>query len=507
MCKLISHAFDSCDLHLSALDASHPSQCCADLSQCCGTVRCAVCVSDRIMPKIKKKQKRLNDETKLKIIEELKEGASRTKINLDYNVPKSTISDINRDQKKIIQRRSAQDRSGSSSIKDKVDKDILDWFSRQTSNELPVLGIELEKAARDIASEKKAVSYNVHKGWLQKFCRKYDIELCKVSPFLKTTETTNIDEFRKNLLETTKELNVSENAVYVAKAFGLLWRNLSCSISGFEDFKGLDKFKEDRFATMLCANADGSHKLNPLVVGKCGERTTRSGQSYTETRVNRRSQDTAWITTENFLDWFKNIFVPEVTKFQGNAIDDVKAILVIDDGASIPKSEKLSFISKGIICLRLPSAASTVLPLSQGIFEACKRAYKLKLVSAILIDNERSKENIEKNLRKYTIETAFSNWASSWEEVERGHVHNAWSKLLGREDADNIQKGHCESEFQSKLRKKLKFEVPKENILEWLNAEMENPIYQFIKPNKSTQTKMDKYITSSKIVPSTSQVN
>lgn len=90
--------------------------------------------------------------------------------------------------------------------------------------------------------------------------------------------------------------------------------------------------------------------------------------------------------------------------------------------------------------------------------------------------------------------------------MEQGHVHNAWGKLLGREDADNIQKGHCESAFQSKLRKKLKFEIPKENILEWLSAEMENPIYQFIKPTKSTQTKMDKYITSSKSVQSTSQV-
>lgn len=436
-------------------------------------------------------------------------------------------------KKKII--RSAQARSGSFAIKDKIEKDIFDRFSRQTSNELPVLGIELEKFAKDIASgkkavsvklnndsqllekeletedmdidsKKKAVSYKVHKGWLQTFCRKYGIELCKVSPFLKPTNTTNNDEFRKKLLETMKELQVSENAVYVAKAFGLLWRNLSCSISGFKDFKGLDKFKKDRFATMLCANADGSHKLNPLVVGKCCISTTRSGQSYTETdgplrRVHRRSQNTAWITRENFLDWFENIFVPGVTEFQGKAKDDVKAILVIDDGPSIPESEKLSSVSKGILFLKLPSAASTVLPMSLGIFEACKRAYKLKLVGAILIDKERSKEKIEKNLRKYTIENAFSNWASSWEEVEQGHVHNAWSKLLGREDADNIQKGHCESAFQRKLRKKLKFEVPKEDILGWLNAEMEIPIYQFVYKPKLTQTKMDKYITSSKIVP------
>lgn len=458
------------------------------------------------MPKLKKNKTRLKNETKLKIIEELKRGASRAKINLDYNVPKSTISDINRDQEKII--RSAEARSGSSAIEDQVEKDIFDWFSLQTSNELPVLGIELEQFAEDIAIE-TAVSYKVYKGWLQKFCRKYGIELCKVSPFLDSTKTTNIDEFRKKLLETMKELDVSENAVYVAKSFGLLWRNLSCSISGFKDFKGLDQFKEDRFATMLCANADGSHKLNPLVVGKYYQPTTRSGLSYTETdgplrRVHRRSQDTAWITKKNFLDWFKHIFVPEVTEFHNETKDDVKAILVIDDGPSIP--EKLPSISKGIICLKLPSAASTVLPLSQGIFETCKRAYKLKLVGAILIDNERSKENIEKNLRKYTIEIAFSNWASSWKEVEQGHVHNAWSKLLGREDADNIQKGHRESAFQSKLRKKLKFKVSKEDILEWLNAEMENPIYQFVyKPTKSTQTKMDKYITSSKILPSTSQ--
>lgn len=154
-------------------------------------------VSDRIMPKIKKKKTRLNNETKLKIIEELKKGASRTKISLDYNVSKSTISDINRDQKNIIQRRSAQDRSGSSAIKDEVEKDIFDWFSIQTSNELPVLGIELEKFAKDIARE-KAVTYKVHKGWLQTFCRKHSIELCKVSPFLKTTETTISTSFERS---------------------------------------------------------------------------------------------------------------------------------------------------------------------------------------------------------------------------------------------------------------------------------------------------------------------
>lgn len=493
-CKLISHAFDSCDLRLSALDASSLGQCCGRISAQWYSAR----VSARIMSKIKKKRTILSVEIKLKIIKELNAGALRKVISRDFGVPESTISDIYRDREKII--KSTQNRSGPSIVKGEVEKDILNWFSQQTSNKLPVLGIELEIAAKDIASQKKAVRYNVNKDWLQEFCRKNDIVLCKVSPCLKKTKTTNGDEFRKELLETMKKLGISEKDVYVAKGFGLLWRNLSGSIIGFKDSKGFKKFKEDRFVTMLCANADGSHKLNLLVVGNCRITTTRSAKSYTETdgplrRVHRRSQKTAWVTRANFLDWFENIFVPGVADFQNVAKDDVKAILVMDDGPSIPETEELSSVSKGIICLKLPSAASTVLPLSQGIFESCKRAYKLKLVDAILIDD---------NLSHYTIDIAFSNWASSWEEVEQGDVSNAWSKLLGREGPD-INEGLSENAFQSVLREKLKSEVSEEDILEWLTAEMEMPIYQFLhKPTKPTQTTMDMYVLSSKNVPSTS---
>lgn len=503
-CKLISHAFDSCDLRLSALDASSLGQCCGRISVQWYSAR----VNARIMSNIKKKRRILSDEMKLKIIKELNAGATRKMISREFGVPESTISDIYRDREKII--KSAQNRSGPSIVKGEVEKDILNWFSQQTSNKLPVLGIELEIAARNIASRKKAVRYKVNKDWLQGFCRKNDIALCKVSPFLKKTQTTNGDEFRKELLETMEKLGISEKAVYVAKGFGLLWKNLSDSIIGFKDSKGLKNIKEDRFATMLCANADGSHKLNPLVVGNCRISTTRTGNSYTETdgplrRVHRRSQKTTWVNRDNFIDWFKNIFVPGVTDFQNVAQDDVKAILVIDDGPSIPETEELSSVSKGIICLKLPSAASSVLPLSQGIFETCKRAYKLKQVDAILIDKERSKTKIEDNLSNYTIDIAFSNWASSWEEVEQGDVHNAWSKLLGRENHEINQKGLCESAFQSELRERLKYEVSEKDILEWLKAEMEMPIYQFLhKPAKSTQATMDMYLPSSKIVPSTS---
>lgn len=451
------------------------------------------------MPKNKKrKHKRRGVDEQLEIIDKLDAGTSRNVMCRDYGIPPSTLSDIKRDREKIKQLAAERGESSSGTRwKDEVDNAIFDWLKRQTSKKVPVLGIELIKEANNIVDANgAAISYKFNNNWMQKFCRKFNVEFCKTSPFIKETNASTVNQFRDKLLETMKKLAVSEKDVYVAKGFALMWRQLSSSVCGLKDFNSLDKFKRDTFATLLCVNADGSHKLNPLMVGKFRNSANQSGKSRTNgpERVTSTGEH-GWVTEDVYRDWFNNSFVTSVAEFQNVGLDDVKAILVVDD---CPSDLDLKYVSNSsIICLKLPSAASSALPLSRGIFENCKRAYKLKLLGDIFPDGanyEKMEEVVKENLNKYTIETASLNWSSSWEEVDLGYIRNAWSQLLGREESEINQRELCATDFQHALREKVSVEIPEEGILEWLNSEGETPLYQYLRIRNPPQRKIDSYL-------------
>ena len=74
------------------------------------------------------------------------------------------------------------------------------------------------------------------------------------------------------------------------------------------------KLIKDRLTVMFCANAVGSHKIPPLIIGKSKEhRCFPKGQPLP---VDYIDQKKAWMTTDIFLYWFQEIFLKNVRKLK-----------------------------------------------------------------------------------------------------------------------------------------------------------------------------------------------
>lgn len=66
-----------------------------------------------------------------------------------------------------------------------------------------------------------------------------------------------------------------------------------------------------RVSVLLCANADASHRLRPMVVGNA--KKPRALRPMMDTLpVHYASNKMAWLTTQIIKDWFSNEFVPAV---------------------------------------------------------------------------------------------------------------------------------------------------------------------------------------------------
>ncbi|XP_011194980.3 jerky protein homolog-like [Zeugodacus cucurbitae] len=76
------------------------------------------------------------------------------------------------------------------------------------------------------------------------------------------------------------------------------------------------------------ADADGSHKLVPLVIGKA--KNPRSFKGFNKPLHYNFSKN-AWMTSRIFHDWFHKIFINEVIQFSQKYNLPPKALLLIDN--------------------------------------------------------------------------------------------------------------------------------------------------------------------------------
>jgi hypothetical protein len=86
-------------------------------------------------------------------------------------------------------------------------------------------------------------------------------------------------------------------------------------------------------SALLCANADGTHKLKSIIIGKSKLPKNVKEDTTTLPVIYKPSKD-VWFTRELFSEWFFQNFVPEVQQFQLNVLqfheDDIRALLLLE---------------------------------------------------------------------------------------------------------------------------------------------------------------------------------
>jgi hypothetical protein len=268
-------------------------------------------------------------------------------------------------------------------------------------------------------------------GWLYKFKRRNGIKERKLQG---EESSADLNAITENLpLLKDKCANYPPERIYNMDETGLFYRLEPDRTLATQRLSGRKKDKE-RLSIALCANSDGSHKLNPLIIGKYKKPRCFNNINLNNLQMTYRSNPKAWMLTTIFQDWLQE-FDREIAKKHGN-----QHVLLLLDNCPSHKIDGLALSNVDIHFLP-PNTTSKIQPMDAGIIMSFKRHYRHLHIKWILSQVEEGKDI--KDL-KMDVLRAIHYIVKSWDEVMPETIYNCWNhtKILpDRIDvnlADNI---------------------------------------------------------------------
>ena len=129
------------------------------------------------------------------------------------------------------------------------------------------------------------------------------------------------------------------------------------------------KKNRERLSIALCTNADGSHKLAPLIIGKYANPRCFKNVQVHNLAMMYRSNSKAWMLATIFQEWLKDFDHQILHKHKGQHV-----LLLVDNCSS----HKVLGLNLQCVDLHFlpPNTTSRIQPMDAGIIMAFKRHYR-----------------------------------------------------------------------------------------------------------------------------------
>lgn len=436
----------------------------------------------------KRKRVVVSLETKFNAIKRLDNGESIKKVAADLGVGEVTVGDWRRKREEIEKYVNKSLSVGGVSSRKTLKKGDYEqtcealflWFSQLRGMGSPVSGPMLQAKALEFHKKFKdgEEKFTASEGWLDRWKKRYGVRQLNISGEKLSADSSEIAEFQKNMEEIVLKEGLTSDQIFNSDETGLNFRMLPSKTLAAKSERTAPGFKKskERVTILATANASGSLKLRPLLIGKA-----KNPRAFKNVKVDclptmYRNQRNAWMDGPIFSDWFYNEFVPVTEAFLKKKKLPRKAVLLLDNAPSHPDAKELC--SDGIKTIFLPpNVTSLIQPLDQGILEAMKRIYRRKLLQ-MLISKLDEGMTVKDALKQVTLKDV-SYWiASAWDEVKITTVQKSWKNLFG---IDGPYKKVPEPENMSELVE-LANELPvddqinSEDIRDWCNQDVQMEI-------------------------------
>jgi hypothetical protein len=366
-----------------------------------------------------------------------------------------------------------------------IDDAVYTWYKQQCSVGVPVRGVELQAAAERFAQKLGETDFKGSTEWLFKFRQRHSIVNRKMVGESLSSDVSSVEPFRQKLKAVITDEKLLLSQIYNGDKTGLFWRAIPQNTQAYRMDSSTPgrKVNKQRLSALLCANADGSHHLTSVVVGKSAK--PRAIKNIMESLpVIYKANKTAWFTQKFFSDWFFHNFVPEVRKFQLDVLkikeEDVKALLILDNAPAHPSGNLLTSSDGKIKTMFLPPNTTLLIqPLDQGVILSCKLLYKCQQLDECMVffmDDEEMDNRGEQTLKKikeYSIKSAIYNWANSWNEIKISTLFKAWNKILYDKEPEIDLQGLEDEDYAGAFGA-----TNIEDIREWLGADEDVVGYQ-----------------------------
>ena len=131
-------------------------------------------------------------------------------------------------------------------------------------------GRDIQDAAARFATHMGIKDFHASAGWLFNFRSRHCLADRRNTGEASSADAAAVEPFRKRLLKIIDESNLVLGQIYNADETGLYWKATPSNTQAHIHEKNIPgrKVAKDRISVLACANADGSHRLLPMVVGK-----------------------------------------------------------------------------------------------------------------------------------------------------------------------------------------------------------------------------------------------
>ncbi|ESO94078.1 hypothetical protein LOTGIDRAFT_83307, partial [Lottia gigantea] len=325
-------------------------------------------------------------------------------------IGKSTVGDIVRNKEKWLN--IPEDSSSLSRTRhakhEKLEEGLNLWIHDMNSRNVAISDMLLIEKAKDIGTKLNVTDFAYSRGWLARFKTRHSIVRCHFKGEAvsenKTTDIKGEEKLNSVLADYTDEniFNIDETDLL----FKLGPTYTLASVSSV-------KCSKERITVALCANATGTMKIKPFVIGK-----TRRPHSFgmyfnPELYVRYRFNAKAWMTSELFADWL--ISFDRQMKAKGRHV-----LLLCDNAARHNSNTKLSNVK---LYFLPPNTTGSIQPMDAGIIHAFKAYYRQFLVKHYIGCAERDMSQ-SLNLRQ-----AIRFVKDAWNALTASTISNCFSHL------------------------------------------------------------------------------
>ncbi|CAB5387168.1 unnamed protein product [Rhizophagus irregularis] len=310
-------------------------------------------------------------------------------------------------------------------------------------------------------------------GWLQGFKKRNGICQQKLQGEAASADQTAITEALPLLRE--KCANYPLERIYNMDETGLFYQLEPDRTLATKRLHGRKKNKE-RLSVALYSNADGSHKLNPLIIGKFANPRCFKNINIRNLPMKYQNNAKAWMITTLFQEWIQD-FDHQVAQKHGG-----QRVLLLFDNCTSHKLEGLTLSHVDVYFLP-PNTTSKIQLMDSGIIMSFKKHYRHHHICWILEQIEAG-EFIQD--LKMDVLQAIQYIIKSWNEVTAETIYNCWNHtriLPDTEFLDNIEDDDSIFNEISEIFETLN--LPNSmDAEEFLNIPEENIVYEIPEDNQ-----------------------
>lgn len=428
----------------------------------------------------------LSIDQKLKILESLKENTSVKEICARYNVHKSTITRIKKDQEKIrefakktVIPTTKVKRIASVSIQE-TEKALYMWFLSERIKHNLVTDKILQLKALEFHNElNPSKKFEASHGWVQKFKKRHSIRLLKVCGEKLSCNDNAVPLFVERFIKLLHDKDLLPDQIYNADESGLVYKflNNTTLVSSNERYAPGRKASKERITIMPCTNANGQHKLPLMIVGK--SKKPRSFKNVILPELHYRASKNAWQTRELFKEWFYDVFIPQVKKYLIGKNLPPKAVLLLDNATAHCDEVQLISDDGNISVFFFPPNTTAILqPLDQHVIKTLKQVYRKKLLFDLI---SKTGDNLNDKLNEINLKDVVFLITEAWNEVSETVISRGFQQLFTPNISETISSNFkSPSSYQNEkneifLTKLYRIVVPTtnlkdEDIIEWASG-------------------------------------